>query len=126
MGKVTDRTMQRWWRRAVLIKNYHRCAICGRVRPSEQLECHHLIRRRYRALRHDWRNGVPVCAGACHLTADRNSAHLIERSPHREHIAKMAQFSGVMEYLHEAKMSLREFDEATLRELKQIGKETAK
>ena len=123
MKKVTDRTMQRWWRRAVLIKNYHRCAICGGVRPPTALEAHHLVRRRYRALRHDWRNGVPVCVGDCHAEADRNSAHLIQVSPHREHINRISRFRGVKEYLREAKMSLREFDAACLKELKEIVNE---
>ena len=120
---VTDRTMQRWWRRAVLVKNFHRCAVCGQVKPSESLECHHLIRRRYRVTRHDWRNGVPVCAGECHSIADRTSAELIAQSRHRDYLVARKQIGTIKKYLSSQKMSLQQFDAATLEKLKEIVNE---
>ena len=115
--------MQRWWRKAVLIKGLHRCAICGRCRPADELDAHHLIRRRYRALRHDWRNGVPVCRGECHIIADQNSAKLTAQSPHWEHIDQVMKFPNSREYLRDRGMTLREFDSAMLILLKKIVKE---
>lgn len=66
---VSDRTLQKYWRKAVLKSNHNRCIICGLIKPDEALECHHVIRRNHRVTRHDYRNGVPVCIGDCHRFA---------------------------------------------------------
>ena len=61
----SDRYLQQWWRKAVMAVHGDRCRLCG----AQPVECHHIIKRRYSVLRHDWRNGIPLCA-ACHSTAD--------------------------------------------------------
>ena len=52
-------------------------------------ECHHVIKRRYKITRHDWRNGILLCAD-CHRKAHNGllgvvlpewqSDYLLERS----------------------------------------------
>ena len=66
---VSDRTLQKYWRIAVLKKNHNTCVICGKIKPDSELECHHVIRRNHRVTRHDVKNGVPVCTGDCHRMA---------------------------------------------------------
>jgi hypothetical protein len=119
----TDKTMQKWWRLAVLRANGNQCAVCGLIRPDHELECHHLIKRRFRILRHDYRNGVPVCIGDCHRKADANSGWLIQKHPYRDHITRItSSFVSVKDFLQEEGMSLDEYDAKTLEELKSIVK----
>ena len=66
---VSDRTLQKYWRLAVLALHHNRCIICGKTRRPVDLECHHIIKRRHRVTRHDAINGVPVCTGECHQIA---------------------------------------------------------
>jgi hypothetical protein len=63
---VSDRYLQAYWRKAVLLIHGNTCIVCGNVRMPDALECHHVIKRRHRVLKHDPKNGVPVCAGECH------------------------------------------------------------
>lgn len=60
--KASESALNMWWRRAVLAHWRGRCAICG---STYELECHHVIKRRKKVLRWDWRNGVALCTG-CH------------------------------------------------------------
>lgn len=123
---MTDRTMQKWWRRAVLAANKNRCAVCGKVRQDSGLECHHLIKRRYRITRHDWRNGVPVCCGECHSYADTTAgtAEILANHPYATGLIDLVrQYRNVKNYLAARGLFLSEFDAETLAELKQIAKE---
>lgn len=120
---VSDRTMQRWWRLAVLANNYCTCAVCGAIRTPDELECHHLIKRRYRILRNDFRNGVCVCAGECHRKADNNSGWLIQKSAYREHLTKTTStYTTVKDFLIDEGITQKEFDRRQLAELKKIAK----
>ena len=74
---VSDRTLQRKWRKAVLLAHGNRCVICGLRKPDSELECHHIIPRRKRVLRHDHYNGVPVCVGECHQKAHTEAGKLV-------------------------------------------------
>ena len=65
---LSDSTLMALWRKAVLQRGGQRCVVCGH---GGQLECHHVIKRRYKLLCYDWRNGVPVHQGDCHDTADK-------------------------------------------------------
>ena len=91
---VSDRTLQRYWRKAVLLIHGNRCIICGKKKEDSGLESHHLVKRRKRVLKHDAKNGVPVCVGECHqvahtrkgerLIADRLGAAQLEYLEERE------------------------------------------
>ena len=65
---LSDSTLSALWRSAVLHRGGYQCVICGH---GGTLECHHVIKRRYRLLFFDHRNGVPVHAGDCHSMADK-------------------------------------------------------
>lgn len=118
---LSDATMQRWWRRAVLAYHSNTCAVCGRVRADCDLECHHLIKRRYRILRNDYRNGVPVCKGECHRIADNNSGWLLAKHPFKDYITRITStYITVKDYLIDWGMTLAEFDAQTLEDLKGI------
>ena len=66
---VSDSTLQKYWRQAVLKRNHNTCIVCGIIKSSGYLECHHIIRRGHRVTRHDSMNGIPVCVGECHRKA---------------------------------------------------------
>lgn len=62
----SDGYIQSLWRKAVFAAWGKQCALCG---SSERVEAHHIKRRSHRVLRHDVRNGIPLCY-RCHFIAD--------------------------------------------------------
>ena len=62
----TDRYLQQLWRQALLILHDNNCAYCG---ETYDLECHHIIKRRNKLFRHDYRNGIVLCK-VCHEWAE--------------------------------------------------------
>jgi hypothetical protein len=66
----SDRWLQKLWRDAVLKNFSHTCFFCGQHIFNVEIECHHLIKRKSFILRHDWRNGIPVCKYVCHNYAE--------------------------------------------------------
>jgi len=65
MKAPSDSTMQRWWRDAVKSIHGKRCVICSQT----PVQVHHCVHRARAILRHDYRNGLPLCA-ECHNIAD--------------------------------------------------------
>lgn len=60
---VSDSTLSKLWRKAVLAYWGYRDPISGLCDPSgEILQCHHIVRRRRFVLRWDYRNGIPLTA----------------------------------------------------------------
>lgn len=60
---VSDTTLNKLWRQAVLAMWQYRDPISGVYDPSgESLQCHHIVYRRHYLLRWDVRNGVPLTA----------------------------------------------------------------
>jgi hypothetical protein len=57
------------WRKAVLSLFDNRCVMCNNGNIN-QLECHHIVKRRNKILRHEIKNGVPVCKYGCHSKID--------------------------------------------------------
>ena len=53
----SDSTLNKKWRQAVLSWYGEGCIIC----QKQPVECHHIIKRRNKLLRWDYRNGVPLC-----------------------------------------------------------------
>ena len=112
----------------MLVAGGFKCAVCGRVRPAGVLDAHHLIKRRYRLLRNDWRNGVPVCRGGCHLEAERISvtAKIIEESSRRDYLRWKQEFRTVKDYLVNRGITMNEFERSTLEELKIVAGENGR
>lgn len=120
-GKVTaptDRTLQRWWRRAVIAIHGERCVLCGR----QPVECHHIVKRRHMVLRHDPKNGVPLCV-ACHPVADTiDGRAAIEAQVDIEYLRDM-EFTRLKDWLQSMGMTRTEFLAGELEELKRIVRE---
>ena len=68
---LSDSTLSALWRKVVLHVGRNTCVICG---GGGTLQAHHVIHRRYKILRWDFRNGVPVHAG-CHETANMQGVY---------------------------------------------------
>lgn len=61
MKIISDSYLFKLWRQAVLKLWGNRCAFCGNP-IIEDIECHHIVRRRHKVLRWDYRNGIPLCS----------------------------------------------------------------
>lgn len=57
---VSDRTLQKYFRKCVLLIHGNMCIICDEKDTDENLQCHHVVHRVHRVLRHNPKNGVPV------------------------------------------------------------------
>ncbi len=118
---MTDATMQKWWRKAVLACHGNTCVVCGLRRGHGELECHHIIKRRYLAARNDFRNGVPVCPGACHQFADKNEKYLLENSEFKEILLSLKRYTSHKELLFFREITREEWDKETLETLKRVA-----
>ena len=70
----SESKMQRLWSKTVLAVHNHRCAFCGQP-GDDNLECHHIIRRRKLLTRWDWKNGIALCHN-CHKIAHEMSGQI--------------------------------------------------
>jgi hypothetical protein len=76
---LSDSNLQDKWRKVVLLKFGNCCFFCGKPKGQVEIECHHLVKRKTLLLRHDWRNGIPVCKFGCHSYAETPTGkHLID------------------------------------------------
>jgi len=74
MRGFSDRYLMVLWRNAVLIKWRGKCIFCGNDN-TDQLECHHIKKRKHKLTRYMVDNGIPVCAVkygqmSCHQRAE--------------------------------------------------------
>ncbi len=72
MAKIkgfSDKYMLRLFRKACLVKHGGKCILCPNTNVNE-LEIHHLIKRKHKILRYNWRNAVIVCKHGCHQKID--------------------------------------------------------
>lgn len=115
MKAPADSTLQKHWRLAVKAVHGDACKICGE-RP---VQIHHCVKRRYLVLRHDWRNGLPLCV-ECHAKADT----ILGRAEIAKHLDMdyLSQWEGVTvkDYLIRQGMTRAEFLQNELDELKMI------
>ena len=108
----SDSYLMQMWRRAVKAQRGECCARCGRP----DVECHHVIRRGKGVLRHDWRNGLPLCTG-CHAWADTyDGRQWVESQVDMEYLR--AHDVVMTDYLIDCGLSRREFDLYMMRDLK--------
>jgi hypothetical protein len=118
---VSDSTLQRYWRKAVLAYHRNTCIICGLRKPDEELECHHIARRRIAFLRHDYRNGVPVCH-ECHKIAHTKKGEQIIARKHEfyEYLLDHENIR-IKDWLQQTGQSRDEFLLGELKELKEVA-----
>lgn len=91
MRGISESHLQKLWREAVL-KNFADCCFfCGQHRSSVEIECHHLVKRKMLLLKHDWRNGIPVCKYVCHSYAETPTG--------KAKIASYLNDHGLLDYL---------------------------
>jgi len=88
---ISDGRLMSLWRKAVLAHNGHRCLLCG-MTGDDNLQCHHIVKRRRKFLRYDYRNGVPLCVG-CHQFAHTKAGdmELMRRFRHYQYCADNEQ-----------------------------------
>ena len=63
-NKYSTGHLDRLWRQAILKKYNHKCACCGKY-GDENLQIHHIVRRKHAVLKHHHLNGIPGCI-ECH------------------------------------------------------------
>jgi len=68
---MTEGYLDSLWSQAIRARKGEFCCNPGCPNPAGGV--HHIIKRRYKVLRWDARNGIPLCS-ICHPIADRNSA----------------------------------------------------
>lgn len=111
----SDGYLQNWWRKAVKRVHGDRCKLCG----AQPVECHHIVKRRYGVLRHDWRNGLPLCA-ECHAQADTIAGReRIAEHVDMDYLSAMERYD-LKTFLAERGMTRGEFLRNELDELKRI------
>jgi len=72
---VSDSTLMRLWRQAVLAYWNYTDPLSGDYDPTgETLQCHHIVKRKHFVLRWDYRNGVPLTIES-HQRAHTASGH---------------------------------------------------
>jgi hypothetical protein len=122
MKAPTDRTLQKYWRKAVLAYHKNTCIICGLPASDDQLECHHICRRRVAFLRHDYRNGVPVHVGECHRIAHTKKGEQIIARKHEfyEYLLDHENIR-IKDWLQQTRQSRDEFLIGELKELKEVA-----
>ena len=114
---MTDRYLMTLWSKAVRVLKGEVCNAC---KSAMAQGTHHIIKRRYRVLRYDVKNGIPLCAH-CHPIADRNSAWALSLIPEedREYLEEMGMWN-LQAWLVTSEQSRAEFLEQEADELKAI------
>ena len=118
-----DSTLDKAWRAAVLQAYNFRCGMCGLSWKQGALECHHIIKRRRKLTRWNWKNGVPLCK-ECHQKAHTKAGEmfLMRRHPHWEELVNLEQIN-FKDWLLAMRLSENEWRAGVLRELKKKVRE---
>ena len=120
---VSDRTLQKYWRLAVLALHHNRCIICGKTRQPEDLECHHIIKRGHRVTRHDVKNGVPVCITPIEIDGQITTCHKIAHTKVGQRIIDGRLGASHCEYLDEReKVMIKDYKNALSYSTKELEK----
>ena len=116
---VSDGYLNHWWRKAVLQSYHGRCGLCGlHWEVAGGLEAHHIIKRRRKFTRWDWRNGIPLCR-ECHTLAHTKAGEMAisRRHPYYADLVNM-ECINFKDYLLDKGLTENEFRQRTLKELK--------
>ncbi len=113
--------MLKLWRQAVLKDYQYKCFVCGNTIVNE-LDCHHIVKRRNRILRYEFWNGVPVCRFGCHNEIDSMSGRdeLRKRIPLKMDYLKFYEKMTLKDYLSSHDMTRDEFYHEKAENLKYI------
>ena len=112
----SESTLLNYWRKAVRANYGDRCAKCG----AQPVECHHIIKRRYKITAYDWRNGIALCH-ACHNwieTIDGRIWLYIYLADNRILYLHQFEKTTLKQYLSDNGLTRDEFYNAKLAELK--------
>jgi len=122
--KPADSTLDKAWRAAVLATYHYRCGMCGLSWHVTPVECHHIIKRRRKLTRWNWKNGIPLCV-QCHELAHTKAGEraISQRHPWYEKLVMLEQVN-FKDYLQVAEITENEFRRRTLEELKEKAGET--
>jgi len=111
-NSYSDKYMQNLWREAVRAHWGYRCARCG----YPGIQCHHIVPRRRKLLRNDWRNGIALC-GPCHAWAHTTAGRRwVEGSVDMDYLE--SRDVNIKDWLQEHGLSPREFDRQVVADLK--------
>ena len=126
MKTYTDNYILKLLRQAVLILHDGKCFLCGND-IKQQLDIHHVVKRRNRILRYDYWNSVPVCRSKCHARMDslEGLEEFKKRHPTKYDYIKYYQNMTLKQYLFEHKMTKKEFYAEKVKALKEIIKGVA-
>jgi len=112
---VSDSYLLAWWRKAVRAVWGNNCVHCG----APATECHHVTRRGKGVLRHDYRNGIPLCLD-CHAWVDRlEGRQWVESNMDMEYLS--THDVTLKDFLQQEGLSRREFEQMRLAELKAVA-----
>lgn len=120
MAVLSDKYMLQLWRLAVLIIYCHRCAFCG-MYGDDNLQVHHVVRRKHKITRYLPMNGLPLCH-KCHSLAHTKMGEKKIMNILGESYEKLVDMELVSykQYLQENKMSEKEFMIKAAEDLKAI------
>lgn len=127
---MKDRQLLKLWRRAVLAEWKGRCAFCAKEDVND-LECHHIVKRRNRVLRYDYRNGIPLCktnwgGRSCHSFSHtkrgEDKIRAVIPEYHYNYLMRM-ELKTLKDFLQEENLTREEFYNGMATELKEKIKE---
>lgn len=123
MKAYSDKHLLKLWRQAVLKNNKGQCFLCGNMNIDE-LECHHIVKRRHKILRYEVWNGIPVCRYTCHNQIDslKGRRELRDAFPERFDMLEKYENMTLKEYLFKNELTENEFLVIRSNELKEIIK----
>ena len=116
---MTDETLDRWFRKAVYAKKGTFCLWPDCNKAAQEI--HHYVHRRYKVLKWDVENGIPLCLEH-HAKADRLEGREVLRDVVDIEYLRQKDFYNLKEYLATRRMSRDEFRQNELEELKSIVK----
>jgi hypothetical protein len=106
---LSKTNLNRLWRRAVLASYHNMCPCCGNTFIDE-IECHHIVKRRNALLKYDYRNGIPGCKAKCHDFYHTLKGEKFIMGYHRfyDYICDLQQLT-LKEYLFRNRMTKKQF-----------------
>jgi hypothetical protein len=128
-----DSNLNSLWRKAVLAVFGSKCFFCGTDASVQEVECHHIVKRKTFLLKYNYRNGIPACKWvhegnkhfkmSCHQFAETpEGKHLINEhiAPYREYLTDRS--GQAKQWLVEHGMTKNEYKQEMYLELQECRK----